>query len=146
MEIFDDYTIKELIADSVLISSNGICSCGGYLFKFEIKTAHFVSCSHLRSTGTDEHLLSTLAFILIKYKSKSAQLFADDMHYYLFDSDELIIHDLNDNSFNCHENFYDYAYNYNKKHGNFGDFKTLVEGLSNPPYEGFVMSKITRKR
>jgi hypothetical protein len=92
-----------------------------------------------------EQWLHALLYALARDKTHQIRFVADENCYLIYKHAELIIFNAPAQTLKYHQSAHQYAFDYKQKHGNFGDFKPMVEQLNDPPFEAWVMAKIRRK-
>lgn len=82
---------------------------------------------------------------VIALKTARITFYAKTNTYAVYDTNELIIHNLQTHQSYFHKCVYEYSLQYQRRHASFGEIKPVVEALDQPYYENWLLEKFLKK-
>lgn len=143
--IFDTWTVADLLNEARLLTIS-TCPDGHFQYNFKITGILTSACTGVDSPVKSVLHQAALLCAISQNKSPWLALFGTFRTYFFYPSKEIIVCDNWDSAYHYHQNFYEFAYQYNRRHKNFGEFKSLILELDDPFYEAWLLGRILGKK
>lgn len=130
MKLFDKYSVKQSLEETILTGASECFNCSEVALEFKFHGEIVVGCSG-KKVLNESDVMSTKVSIVRDLKTEVKTIACDFYLYYLYENAEIIAYDAWNERFYYHEDAFEYVQSYREKRNtdDFGVVKPLVLAL-----------------